>query len=707
MDDRVPANLCRADEQGSLPAAGRQYRRIRGACPVTDGTPGGTGLRGLFSRGWRNVRAAGPRRLAATAALLVLALLLARFGWHLPIVDDAERALYDLRAFVSAPRVDQDQRIQIVIYDDQTLIAARKRSPLDRGLLARALANIDAMGAKAIGIDILFDQPQDEDEELISVLRSMRTPTFVAYADTAETGEHITYEQQQFLDDFVGQLKGSNSAAASIRLDYAYGVARSWPGHPEEPPPLMSRVMIAAGDPGKETAFAGHDGVLRYRLSAEEGVPVYSELRIDLFTDPELAAALADQLRGKYVLIGGNIVDFDRKETPFTAITGQTIPGINVHATMLAQMLDGAKLPRFAGWQLWAIAALVVLAAALTSLVEAKILRMLPFLAIELVAIAGIPFLAQAQGMDSMGMPAAGLALGWIVAFMAVSSAARASGAVERRFAQSALGKYLPKDIAQEIIDYPERLALRGSRKSLFILFSDLEGFTKLSSQLEPEVIATLLNDYLDRLSQVVLDHGGVIDKYVGDAVVAFWGAPIARPDDGLKAAKAGFALWQAGEEFRRSVDPGLPPIGKTRVGLHYGEAVVGNFGGEGRIQYTALGDAMNTAARLEAANKALRSSVMASREFAEGSGLDWWRQMGRVALRGRAQPVDLFEPVPGFPDADREELARAMALIGAERDRAVAIVEALAARHPSDEALHNLLMRIRNLGEDDTYVLG
>ncbi|MCB2073926.1 MAG: adenylate/guanylate cyclase domain-containing protein [Novosphingobium sp.] len=674
---------------------------------MTAGTARGAALRGLLGRGWRNVRAAGPRRLAATLALLAIALIVARLSWQLPVVGDAERALYDLRAFVSAPRVEQDQRIQIVIYDDQTLIAARKRSPLDRGLLAQALANIDAMGAKAIGVDILFDQPQDEDEELLSVLRGMKTPTFVAYADTAETGEHIKYEQEQFLDDFVERLEGSNARAGSIRLDYAHGVARSWPEHPENLPPLMSRAMIALGDPGMEAGFAGHDGALRFRLPAEEGAPVYSELRIDLFADPELAAVVGGQLRGKYVLIGGNIVDFDRKETPFTAITGQTVPGINVHATMLAQMLDGAKLPRFAGWQLWAIAALVVLAAAVTSLAEAKILKVLPFLAIELLAIAGIPFLAQARGMDTLGMPAAGLALGWIVAFMAVSSAARASGAVERRFAQSALGKYLPKDIAQEIIDYPERLALRGSKKKLFILFSDLEGFTKLSSQLEPEAIATLLNDYLDRLSQVVLDHGGVIDKYVGDAVVAFWGAPIAREDDALKAAQAGYALWQAGEEFRRSVGPGLPPVGKTRVGLHYGEAVVGNFGGEGRIQYTALGDAMNTAARLESANKALCSSVMASREFAEQSGLDWWRQMGRVVLRGRAQPVDLFEPAPDFPESDREDLARAMTLLDGERERAIAIVEALAAKHASDEALQNLLMRIRNLGENDAYVLG
>ena len=137
------------------------------------------------------------------------------------------------------------------------------------------------------------------------------------------------------------------------------------------------------------------------------------------------------------------------------------------------------------------------------------------------------------------------------------------------------------------------------------------------------------------------VDHGGVIDKFVGDAVVAFWGAPIARPDDGARAAKCGYAIWQAGEKFRNSIEPGLPPVGKTRVGLHFGEAVVGNFGGDNRIQYTALGDSMNTAARLEAANKALDSGVMASREFVERSGLDFWRPMGRVLLRGRDAPLE------------------------------------------------------------------
>ena len=126
----------------------------------------------------------------------------------------------------------------------------------------------------------------------------------------------------------------------------------------------------------------------------------------------------------------------------------------------------------------------------------------------------------------------------FFLAFIAVTSAARTAGAVQRNFAQGALGKYLPAQMAKEIIDHPELLALHGEKKNIYVLFSDLEGFTKMSHALQPEMVAKLLNRYLDMLSQVVLDHGGVIDKFVGDAVVAFWGAPIARPDDAKAAAK-------------------------------------------------------------------------------------------------------------------------------------------------------------------------
>jgi adenylate cyclase len=672
-------------------------------------------------RGWRNVREAGPRRLALTALMLVVALLLARFSWVYPGFDgqdrptpatgEAEQALYDWRSFSNAPVVEQDERILLVVYNDQTLIKARKRSPLDRGLLAQALHNLDGLGAKAIGIDILLDQPQDEDDELVATLRAMKTPVSVAFAETGVNADDIRWEQQKYLEQFLARLQGSKAKPANITLDNSFEVTRLWPKiHPQLPPTLGRAMLASAGDGAK--TLPGYEGAIRYRRATfdaqNDEQPVYTSFPIDNFADPALAAAFAGVVKGRYVLIGGDIVDVDRFETTLTNFTGRARPpGVQVHADMIAQMLDGAAAPRPGPAVFWLQAVLVVMAAAVTGMLELRSWKMVPLVVVQLAAILSLPFLLQARGIDTYLYPSVGPALGWIVALAAVTSAARASTAVQRRFAQGALGKYLPREMAEEIIEHPELLALHGEKKQIFVLFSDLEGFTKMSHAIPPEMVATLLNRYLDMLSEVVLAHGGVIDKFVGDAVVAFWGAPIARDDDGERAARAGYALWQAGEEFRNTVEPGVPPIGKTRVGLHWGEAVVGNFGGKSRCQYTALGDSMNTASRLEAASKPLDSAIMASREFAERSGLDWWRPMGRVVLRGRASPVELFEPAPDFPAQDRAALEQAIALIESDVPAAIAIIAGLVEKHPADTALANLLHRTRNLSADRAFVLG
>jgi adenylate cyclase len=651
------------------------------------------------------VRSAGPRRLAFTGALLIAAVLLARFSWFMPVSGDAERAIYDLRSYLFAPKVAQDDRVLLVVYNDQTLINARKRSPLDRGLLAKALRNLDTMHPKAIGIDILFDQPQDEDDDLIAALRATRTPISLAYAETQTNADDIIYEQQKYLESLLARLRGSLASPASIRLDDSFGATRTWPKPDSGLPPLLGRAMLTAAGQGAE-ALPGYAGAIRYRRAANDDRPIFTTIPIDQFADPQIAPLMAPAVAGRYVLIGGSLVDVDRVSTSFTSVDGLTRPGIEIHAEMLSQMLDGARLPHPSSGFLWLQVVLVVLAAALTGLIEMRSWKFIPLLALQAVLFVGLPFWLQARGVDTFQFPAVGPVLGWIIAFAAIVAAARATGAVQRRFAHSALGKYLPRGIAQEIIDRPELLSLHGEKKEIFVLFSDLEGFTKLSHALEPEMVATLLNRYLDTLSEIVLEHGGVIDKFVGDAVVAFWGAPIGLPDDGERAALAGYAIWQAGEAFRRSAEDGLPPIGRTRVGLHFGDAVVGNFGGKTRIQYTALGDSMNTAARLEAANKELGTRVLASREFVERSSLDWWRPMGRVVLRGRRRPVDVFEAAPDFPDADRRALIEALDLLNNDKAAAIERLKELANRNPADIAVKNLLGRSSQLNEEGAYVL-
>jgi adenylate cyclase len=652
----------------------------------------------------------GWARLLVSLAFLALALIFARASWELPFTVTAERALYDWRTAVFTQRVDQDPRIVMVVYEDETLINSKKRSPLDRGLLARALTQINTMQPKTVGIDILFDQEQDEDAQLVAALRSMRVPTHVAYANVATNSDSITMRQQEALDNFMKALQGSGVTPASVRLEADEdNVQRSWAADQTGLPDRLTLALASdALEPTKTQAFSNYHGSIAWRLPKSLERPVFAALPIDLFANPETAPAFAEQIKGKHVLIGGKIKDIDQFETPLSGkIEGfTTMIGLEVHATMLAQILDGQRLRQLSGPWLWMTAIFVVLGGAITAFSSLSQRATAFFGALQIFVILAAPFLLQRAGFDTQFLPAFGWALGWLGSFSVTGTAARAIGDQQRQFAQSALGQYLPKDIATEILRQPERLALHGEKRAIFVLFSDLQGFTELSHKIEPEMVATLLNRYLEMLCGVVIDYGGTVDKFVGDAVVAFWGAPISRPDDGERAARAAYAMWQAGEEFRKTIPPGVPPVGKTRVGLHWGEAIVGNFGGEGRIQYTAIGDSMNTASRLESANKTLESNVLVSREAAERSGLNWWRPLGRVRLRGRRAPVDVFEPVPDIAAQDVDQIQTILNSIEANlKDAKIQLAE-LVSKRPGDMPLANLLNRISRLEPGGVYAL-
>lgn len=651
----------------------------------------------------RIVVQAGVVRLVLAGIFVLLALFIARFSWHLPLVQDAERALYDIRLMLTTPHVDQDDRIVMVVYTDETLEKTKKRSPLDRTILAQALTNIDRMGARAIGIDVIIDQPQPEDQALIDAFRAMKTPTYLAYASSDTNARFIKLWQQEFLADFQRQIETSVVKPTSILLETdSDRVVRSWPPQPKTLPPFMARALT-----GQKDSFADYRNGIRFRLPLAEDRPVFASLPIDLLADPATAEIMRSQIEGRYVLIGGDLLDIDQFETPMKRVTGETTIGLEVHAHMLAQLLDKAKYRAIPPWETWGLALLVVLAGALSSLGEPRPWKMALLMLGQLVLFGALPFYLQWHGVDTQNLPAFGWGIAWIVSFSAAGATARAIGSEQRRFAQSALGKYLPRDIASEIMRDPDRLALHGEKREIFVVFTDLEGFTKLSHAIQPEMVALLLNRYLDMLSAVVLSHGGTIDKFVGDAVVAFWGAPISRPDDGERAARAALAMHQAGEAFRASVPEGVPPIGRTRVGFHFGEAIVGNFGGEGRIQYTALGDSMNTAARLESANKELKTSVIASREAVERSGLDWFRPMGRVVLRGRARPVEIFEPRPDLPPEERARTAALLERFNAGDRNAVSAWRDSAHSKVEDAGVENLLYRLSNIEPGGSFVLG
>ncbi|MET0371653.1 MAG: adenylate/guanylate cyclase domain-containing protein [Sphingobium sp.] len=648
----------------------------------------------------RTARLIGARRAAIAVLLLLGAILIARYAWDIRLVVEAERAMYDLRSFAFTPTVPTDRRIERIVYDNNTLESTQRYSPLDRGLLARALPNIDALGAKAVGIDILVDKPQPEDAALIAALRAMRTPTFVAIAREATNGGDVVEGQERYLEAFVRAVLTDRVRAASVRLEVdADGVVRNWPvPQPGDAPILVDQMS------GTRTSAVPHS--IRFRFPVDNPPGLYRATPIDTFEAPLLANFVRDRVAGKYVLIGGDIVGADQFDMPATRFYNQTISGLEVHASMLAQRLDGAFPPRVSAPMLWFMALLVVLAASATGSREFSIWVGGPLLVGQLTLLGGIPFALQWAGMDTQGLPAFGWIVAWIVAYTASNAAARGVGSEQRRFAQSALGKYLPPQVAKEILRDPERLKLSGERRTIYALFSDIEGFTSMTHAAQPELTASLLNSYLDRMSAIVLEHGGTIDKFVGDAVVAIWGAPIARDDDGAQALRTVVAMVDAGDAFVAEAAAVGAKVGRTRVGLHRGDAIVGNFGGDGRMQYTALGDVMNCAARLEGANKLLKTRALVSEDALAGLPDVPLRPMGRVAVRGRSSPIQVFEPVPAMAAAELGALSSALDAFEAGHADAAGQLEDLICAHPDDAALANLLYRLKSVGPGGCFAL-
>jgi adenylate cyclase len=671
----------------------------------------------------RELRRVPVARLLVTALIVVWAILFARYSWELPIsvgpnrqgqaewhfparpgeplqimpiATDAERALFDVRRAVAerARKVPQDRRIILIPYTQDTLRATEKRSPLDRGLLARALTNIDKMGAKTIGVDILIDQPQAEDAQLLAALRAMKTPVRLAYANRLTAGEEIEQWQQQFMDRWMTQLGASRVRPASVRFEAdGDNVLRRWPSLPSGLPPLIP-AALADAPPGFH-----YQGSIDFRVPANPERPVFASLPIDLFADPASAPLLADQVKGRVVLIGGDFPDRDRFEIPATRLDAPTMSGLEVHASMVAQLLD-RRLPQPAGpVSLWALAILVVLCGAFTAMLDVRPWVVALVVLGQLVFFAAAPFMFERSGTDTYGLPAFGWLGGWALAYAATGAAVRAVGSDQRRYAQSALGKYLPRDIAAQILRDPKKLSLTGEKRALYTLFTDIEGFTELSHRLPPERVASLLNAYLDGMSDIVLDHGGTIDKFVGDAVVAFWGAPIARDDDADRAAAALLAMIGFTQSFSAEHNEPGAEFGRTRAGLHYGDAVVGNFGGEGRLSYTALGDAMNCAARLEGANKYLKTVALVSDEARRQTSADYFRPMGRIILSGRATPVVVWEPAPDFDPQVRAELVRLWEAYDQGDRSALDEIEQICLTQAKDAALSAFACRLREAG--------
>jgi adenylate cyclase len=275
---------------------------------------------------------------------------------------------------------------------------------------------------------------------------------------------------------------------------------------------------------------------------------------------------------------------------------------------------------------------------------------------------------------------------------------ARARQAAAER-AHASLSRYFSPNLAQRLASDAEAVDLRGRRREIATLFSDIASFTTLVETLEPDVLGPLLNDYLVGMADVVFAHDGTVAKIVGDAMHVLFGAPGEQPDHAARAVACALALDEFAEGFRERWRQKGIMLGVTRIGVHAGPAIVGNFGGGRFFDYTAYGDTINVAARLETANKQLGTRICVSAALAGRVGDFRGRPVGDLVLRGKSEALRIFEPLTPeqYQDPATASYLDAFAKLEAADAGALASFAAHVGRHPDDQLASFHLKRLLN----------
>jgi adenylate cyclase len=265
--------------------------------------------------------------------------------------------------------------------------------------------------------------------------------------------------------------------------------------------------------------------------------------------------------------------------------------------------------------------------------------------------------------------------------------------------AYASLSRYFSPNLAQRLAGDTDAVDLEGQRREIATLFTDIASFTALVETLEPNVLGPLLNEYLSGMTDIVFANDGTVAKIVGDALHILFGAPGEQPDHAARAVACALALDEFAESFSERWQKKGIAFGVTRIGVHAGPAIVGNFGGGRFFDYTAYGDTINVASRLEIANKQLGTRICVSAALAEGVENFRGRPIGDLVLRGRGEVIRAFEPLQEkqFNDPATKSYLDAYALLEAEDAGAVAAFAAHVGKQPEDRLAAFHLKRLLN----------
>lgn len=378
-----------------------------------------------------------------------------------------------------------------------------------------------------------------------------------------------------------------------------------------------------------------------------------------------LAGQHLDMLKDKYVLIGTSAAGLlDLRATPFANI----FPGVEIQATVIDNLLTGDPLTYDLYTEIGMTYALVAGSGVLLSALLAyanPLAGALGGLLCLLATAGGSYFFFLSNKIIGITYPLLTIS----TVFLVVTLSNYFFAGREKRFLRDAFGHYVSPDVVSEIIKNPANLSLSGQVRNLTVFFSDIRDFTTISEKMSPTQLGRFMNRYLTAMSAVLLEHGGTVDKYIGDAIMAIWGAPLADNDHAARAVRASLASIRQLEELQEELQK--EQIGKIAIGigLNTGEMNVGNFGSTQRFDYTVIGDNVNLASRLEDLTKVYGCRILISESTRDAAGPGFFcRFIDRVRVKGKKLPVNIFEPLcEGEPDADlRREVTSFQAAITA-----------------------------------------
>jgi adenylate cyclase len=593
------------------------------------------------------------KRLAAQIGILVVTVLFA-LGAHrfFAPMAVAENWSSDLRITWVGTTKDQNPDIVLVTITEDTLSSLPYRSPVDRAFLATILKSMQKAGPRVVGFDFLFDQPTEEEKDSLfrQIALDMPFPVIVGWADPVNG---LTNRQYSFQKEYLDGISAGYSILPKNKSD---GTVRfTYPGKMEEGQFRRGFAPLMAEHLGLDTPRE----FLRlvYQKSPEDQtIKTFRSFPAHSMLIPQIAKWVKD----KIVLVGADLPHKDRHRTPFVAGRGAiegSIPGVMIHAHILAQLMAG-QLDKgtYPAVELAIALTLGVIALLLVFSEKPLIAKLSGGVATLLLLLTG----------NIVAFASAGILLPIVApstAFAVAIGLSSAFGAAQSRHIRTAFGHYLAPAMVKQMADEGSLPEQGGELRDISVWISDLENYTTLSEIYAPTELVKVLNSVYTVMGDKVEEHGGFVAQFVGDAMVAAFGAPMDDPNHADNAVRSALACQEVVAELQKEMT--LPEGLRlhNRIGISTGKLLAGNIGSKSRLSYTILGDDINLASRLEGVNKVYGSSVLVNEVTKQGCGDDLrFREVDIVRVKGRNAPVRIFEPLPmnvRLSAEDEEDLER------------------------------------------------